>query len=192
MDKPTAWEKILEHLKSRIDERDFETWFRDTKQRHETPEVISVQVRAPLYVSWISENFASQISESAQLAGLGGREIRFGADGDASSTVATAKGPALVRKKAGALNPAYTFENFVTGNSNRLAHAAALRVAEHGTRQYNPLFVCGGAGLGKTHLMHAIGHRRLSRQPGDKVLYLTSETFVNEVVLGVRFNRMEA
>ena len=192
MEKPTAWEKILEHLKSRIDERDFETWFRDARQRHETPEVISVQVKAPLYASWISENFAAQISEAAGLAGLGGREIRFGADGDPSSTIAAIKGPAVVKKKTGALNSAYTFENFVTGNSNRLAHAAALRVAEKGTRQYNPLFICGGAGLGKTHLMQAIGHRRLSRQPGDKVIYLTSETFVNEVVLGVRFNKMES
>ncbi len=192
MEKSTAWEKILEHLKNRIDERDFETWFRDTKQRLETPDVISVQVRAPLYVGWISENFAAQISEAAELAGLGNREIRFGADGDAGSTVAAVKGPPVPKKRVGGLNPAYTFENFVTGNSNRLAHAAALRVAEQGTRQYNPLFVCGGAGLGKTHLMQAIGHRRLSRLPGDKVLYQTSETFVNEVVLGVRFNRMDA
>ena len=192
MEKPTAWEKILEHLKSRIDERDFETWFSDTKQRNETPDVISVRVNAPLYVDYLSQNFASQISEAAQLAGLGGREIRFGADGDASATVTTVRGPASTKRKPGALNPAYTFENFVTGNSNRLAHAAALRVAEQGPRQYNPLFVSGGAGLGKTHLMQAIGHRRLSRLPGDKVLYLTSETFVNEVVLGVRFGKMEA
>ena len=192
MDKPTAWEKIMEHLKSRIDERDFETWFRDTKQRHETHEMISVQVSSPLYVSWMSENFASQITDAAQLAGYGNREIRFGADGDAGSTIAPAKASPSPRRRTHGLNPAYTFENFVTGNSNRLAHAAALRVAEHGTRQYNPLFICGGAGLGKTHLMHAIGHRRLSRQPGDKVIYQTSEAFVNEVVLGIRFNRMDA
>jgi chromosomal replication initiator protein len=80
----------------------------------------------------------------------------------------------------------------VTGESNRFAHAAALRVADQTSRQYNPLFICGGTGLGKTHLMQALGHRRLSRRPGEKVIYLTSENFVNEVVLGVRFNKMES
>ena len=97
-----------------------------------------------------------------------------------------------LRRRAGGLNPVYTFEHFVTGESNRLAHAAALRVADQTSRQYNPLFICGGTGLGKTHLMQALGHRRLSRRPGEKVIYLTSENFVNEVVLGVRFNKMES
>jgi chromosomal replication initiator protein len=100
--------------------------------------------------------------------------------------------PPEPRRRTGGLNLGYTFENFVTGESNRLAHAAALRVADQTSRQYNPLFICGGTGLGKTHLMQAIGHRRLSRRPGEKVIYLTSENFVNEVVLGVRFNKMES
>lgn len=192
MEKPTSWGKILDHLKSRVDERDFDNWFRDSKQRSESPEAIYVQVRTPLFVSYISENYASQIAEAARQAGFGLREIRFGADGAFQTTVDPQKIPEESKKRNGALNLAYTFEHFVTGNSNRLAHAAALRVAEQSSRQYNPLFVCGGTGLGKTHLMQAIGHRRLSRRPGEKVLYLTSEAFVNEVVLGVRFNRMES
>lgn len=191
MEKQTAWDKILDHLKTRIDERDYDSWFRDSRQKAESTGLITVQVRAPLFVTYISENFASQIAEAARLAGYGTREIRFGADGDFPSVVSPQKHPPEPRRRASGLNPSYTFENFVTGESNRLAHAAALRVADHGVRQYNPLFVCGGTGLGKTHLMQAIGHRRLSRQPGDKVAYLTSEAFVNEVVQGVRFNRME-
>jgi chromosomal replication initiator protein len=192
VDKPTSWGKILEHLKTRVDERDFDNWFRDSKQRSETPEAIYVQVRTPLFVSYISENYAQQIAESARQAGMGHREIRFGADGAFQTTVDPQRIPEEPRRRTGSLNPAYSFEHFVTGNSNRLAHAAALRVAEQSSRQYNPLFICGGTGLGKTHLMQAIGHRRLSRRPGEKVLYLTSESFVNEVVLGVRFNRMES
>jgi chromosomal replication initiator protein len=187
----TSWEKVLEHLKSRLDERDFDSWFRDTKQKTETPEAVYVQVRTPLFVNYISENYAREIAEAARAAGFPDKEIRFGADGTAQATVSPQSLPEP-RRKGAALNPAYTFENFVTGNSNRLAHAAALRVAEQSSRQYNPLFVYGGTGLGKTHLMQAIGHRRLSRRPGEKVLYLTSESFVNEVVLGVRFNRMES
>lgn len=191
MEKLTSWGKILEHLKSRIDERDFESWFQDSRQKSETPDAIVVQVRTPLFVDYISENYASQIAEAARMAGLGEREIRFGAGGGAESRVSPQRIPEEPRRRAGGLNPAHTFENFVTGNSNRLAHAAALRVAEQSSRQYNPLFVCGGTGLGKTHLMQAIGHRRLSRKPGERVIYLTSEAFVNEVVLGVRFNRMD-
>ncbi len=193
MEKITSWAKILDHLKTRIDSRDFETWFRDSRQKGETAEAIFVQVRTPLFVDQISGEYATQIADAAREAGLATKQIRFGADGSefTSSLEPQKHLPAEPKKRSGGLNPAYIFENFVTGESNRLAHAAALRVADQNSRQYNPLFVCGGTGLGKTHLMHAIGHRRMSRRPGEKVLYLTSEAFVNEVVLGVRFNRME-
>jgi len=192
VEKQSTWAKILEHLKTRVDEREFDSWFRDSRQKSESAEAIFVQVRTPLFVDYIPEAYAPQIAEAARLAGAGNREIRFGADGEFRSAVHPQKVPVEPRRRAGGLNPAYTFEHFVTGESNRLAHAAALRVADQTSRQYNPLFICGGTGLGKTHLMQAIGHRRLSRRPGEKVIYLTSENFVNEVVLGVRFNKMES
>lgn len=193
MDKQTSWGKILEHLKTRVDARDFDSWFRDTRQKSETPDTIFVHVRTPLFVEYISENYARQIAEAARLAGLAEKEIRFGSEGENGAMVDPQKHlPAEPRRRPGGLNTVYTFERFVTGESNRLAHAAALRVADQNSRQYNPLFICGGTGLGKTHLMQAIGHRRLSRRPGEKVLYLSSESFVNEVVLGVRFNRMDS
>ncbi len=192
MEKANSWAKILEHLKTRVDEREFDSWFRDSRQKSETSDAIFVQVRTPLFVDYIPEAYAQQIAEAARLAGVGNREIRFGADGEFRSAVDPQKVPAEPRRRSGGLNPAYTFENFVTGSSNRLAHAAALRVADQTSRQYNPLLICGGTGLGKTHLMQAIGHRRLSRRPGEKVIYLTSENFVNEVVLGLRFNKMES
>jgi len=192
VDKPTSWGKILEHLKTRVDERDFDSWFRDTQQKSESSDSILVQVRTPLFVDYIPEHYAQQIGEAARLAGLETRQIRFGYDGEFRSSVDPLKVSVEPRKRSGGLNPGYTFEQFVTGESNRLAHAAGLRVAEQNSRQYNPLFVCGGTGLGKTHLMQAIGHRRLSRRPGERVLYLTSESFVNEVVQGLRLNRMDS
>ncbi len=193
MEKTTSWDRILEHLKARIDEREFDNWFRDSRQRFESPESIHVLVRTPLFIEYISKNYAQQLSESARAAGLGSREIRFGtAEEPFSPTVNPKDFPSEPKRRGGGLNPAYTFDAFVTGESNRLAHAAALRVADQGTRQYNPLFICGSSGLGKTHLMQAVGHRRLSRSPGNKVIYIACEAFINEVIVGIRFNRMES
>lgn len=194
MEKQTSWEKILDHLKSRVDERDFDTWFRGTRQRSETADTINVVIGSPLFIDYIPREFGDRVAEAARLAGLEQKEIRFHVEGqeDFRASIAPAQKPAAPpRRKAGDLNPSFTFEHFVTGESNRLAHAAALRVADQTSRHYNPLFVCGGTGLGKTHLMQAIGNRRLARRPGERVLYLTSESFVNDVVTGVRFNRME-
>ena len=90
------------------------------------------------------------------------------------------------------LNPRYTFESFVIGNSNRFAHAASVAVAESPARAYNPLFLYGGVGLGKTHLMHAIGHQISKNNPDAKIIYLSSETFMNEMINSIKDDSNEA
>ena len=193
MEKPPSWEKILEHLKSRVDERDFDTWFRGTRQKSETTDAVYVLIGSPLFIDYIPSEYGDQIAEAARLAGIGSREIRFLLEGNDTfrASVSPARTQASPRSKAGDLNPLYTFEHFVIGASNQLAHAASLHVADQTSHRYNPLFICGPTGLGKTHLMQAIGHRRLSRRPGERVLYVFSDTFVKDVVSGLRFNRMD-
>lgn len=193
MDKPTSWEKILEHLRPRVDERDFDTWFRGTRQKHEGPEAVYVLIGSPLFIEYIPKEYGEQIAEAARLAGIGNREIRFVLEGqdDYRASVAPPRSAAPPKSRVGDLNPLYTFEHFVIGKPNQLAHAAALHVADQTSHRYNPLFICGPTGVGKTHLMQAIGNRRLSRRPGERVLYVYAETFVKEVVTGIRFNRMD-
>ncbi len=193
MDKPNSWEKILEHLRPRVDERDFDTWFRGTRQKHEGPEAVYVLIGSPLFIEYIPKEYGEQIAEAARLAGIGNREIRFVLEGqdDYRASVAPPRPQASGKSRVGDLNPLYTFEHFVIGKPNQLAHAAALHVADQTSHRYNPLFICGPTGVGKTHLMQAIGNRRLSRRPGERVLYVYAETFVKEVVTGIRFNRMD-
>lgn len=193
MDKPTTWEKILEHLRPRVDERDFDTWFRGTRQKHEGPEAVYVLIGSPLFIEYIPREYGEQIAEAARLAGIGNREIRFVLEGqdDYRASVAPPRPPSAGKSRVGDLNPLYTFEHFVIGKPNQLAHAAALHVADQTSHRYNPLFICGPTGVGKTHLMQAIGNRRLARRPGERVLYVYAETFVKEVVTGIRFNRMD-
>jgi chromosomal replication initiator protein len=115
-------------------------------------------------------------------------------NGEAPSKTAAAPAPARTivapeELRQGNLNPRYTFDEFVVGNSNRFAHAASQAVAEAPAKAYNPLFLYGGVGLGKTHLMHAIGHRVLAQNPSANVVYLSSEKFTNEFIIAIKNNQ---
>jgi chromosomal replication initiator protein len=112
-------------------------------------------------------------------------------EGSASSGAADGKGDLPEGDVYNNINPRYTFGDFVVGNSNQFCHAAAMRVAEKPGQSYNPLFIYGGVGLGKTHLLHAIGNAVLQRSPSSRVLYMSSETFTNELILALRHAKME-
>ncbi|GAB4229912.1 MAG: chromosomal replication initiator protein DnaA [Acidobacteriota bacterium] len=190
-----AWEKVLERISRRVSSQNFDIWFRPTSLSRIDPETGKLVVWVPNrhFRYWLSENYGELIAEAVQEAGLGEMRVEFVVAGEEEQQQKGNGRRALTVEELQSfadLNPKFTFESFVVGRSNQLAQAAALAVAENPSCGYNPLFIYGGVGLGKTHLMHAIGHRVLAERPDTRLLYISAERFVNELIHAIRFERM--
>ncbi len=192
------WEQCLNHLREEIAAPKFNTWIRPLQAEIQSNHLILFAPN-PFVVSYINDNFLEKIMTSLQL--LSGTTtppavtIKVGSKMDSpKSTTAPQKNLVPIAKNNSFshshLNRTFTFTNFVEGKSNQLARAAAMQVAENPGQAYNPLFIYGGVGLGKTHLMHAIGHSILERNPDAKVLYLHSERFVADMIKALQRNTM--
>ena len=192
------WNTILARLEDKLDARELKTWFEPTRQVSfvEGPgsPALTVSVPSGVFAEWISPRHGALLADAAAQSGFPGLAIRYEphrVPGSATPTPAPAGPAASVPVSRGlVLNPRFTFDTFVVGPSNQFAHAAARAVGESPSRSYNPLFLYGGVGLGKTHLMHAIAHEVLLRSPGMRVLYLSAERFLNELINALRFERM--
>ena len=186
------WERILLSLKERVDAKNFEIWFGPTRAVREDPDlqVITVQVPNKYFKYWLSENYQSQLQDTLKELGLGNHDVEFVLDSELEEVESAAdlNQPCASASECN-LNPKYTFGPFVVGGSNQFAHAAALAVAERPSKAYNPLFLYGGVGLGKTHLMHAIGHYIMSRRPQTRLVYMSSERFMNELINSIRYDK---
>jgi len=202
------WTAALGELQVGLSRAQYDTWFKDTQVLSEEDDVFLIGVPNAFAREWLESKFRAQVR--AALQHLLGRtvDVRFVTSSGPPATAArTSAAPGMTssassgggqqtsgqeRREAGALlNSRYTFSNFVVGSNNRLAHAAALSVAERPGHSYNPLFVYGGSGLGKTHLMHAIGHAVIARHPKKRVAYATSEKFTNEFINSIRAQKGE-
>jgi chromosomal replication initiator protein len=187
------WNSIVKGLEGKLDPKELKTWFAPTRQlRFEDVSdtgTLTISVPSRVFAEWIESRHADLLSREAEAAGFPGLAIRFEAS---SEEGAAAISPPLspARPRGLVLNPRFTFETFVVGSSNQFAHAAARAVAETPSRSYNPLFLYGGVGLGKTHLMHAIAHEILRSAPDARVLYLSAERFLNELINALRFEKM--
>jgi chromosomal replication initiator protein len=171
-------------LQQQLDPEEFATWFRPLKVGNEEADRLILVAPNSRFLHTLEESYRPTVDRA--VAGLGGPgfEVLFSLD---ESEVLSDEPIAPSH-----LNPKYLFQNFVEGKSNEFAAAAAKRVAENPAFSYNPLFVYGGVGLGKTHLLHAIGHEIQRSRPQFRVLYLVAEQFVNELVSSIRYNRMPA
>ncbi|HHY46245.1 MAG TPA: chromosomal replication initiator protein DnaA [Firmicutes bacterium] len=190
----TIWAKVLDILAGELTKPSFETWLKSTSPVGIQGNTLMVQVPHALARDWLETRYSPLIRRALAAVTHDNLDIQFVAPLGANSAppVPAVAGPALGSNSAAvdevqstALNPKYTFDTFVVGNSNRFAHAAALAVAEAPARAYNPLFIYGGVGLGKTHLMQAIGHFVL-QQSQLKVVYVSSEKFTNELINAIR------
>jgi chromosomal replication initiator protein len=193
----TLWSQLQKKLQQQLAPEEYETWFRPLRARSDGDGRLVLLAPNERFLSTLEESYRPALDRA--LAGLNplGREILFVLDeGDpgasAPASLAAASSSTAPLAPSLAFNPKYLFENFVVGNSNQFAHAAARAVADRPSSNYNPLFLYGGVGLGKTHLLHAVGHQILSLHPHLRVLYLPAEQFVNELINSIRFDRMPA
>jgi len=202
------WNRILEALKDEVNPQIFNSWFGNLTPAGLDEKDLILEAPHSFIRDWVEDNYISTLISTARA--ITGKELSVRIQVNealSQSSVSTQPAPGPAKgdpvpqpppptqslpqvSNHSALNPKYTFDTFVVGSSNQFAHAATLAVAEQPARSYNPLFIYGGVGLGKTHLMHAIGHFALERNPKVRLCYLSSEQFMNELINSLRFDRM--
>lgn len=205
------WNRAVKQLKSMLNEEVYKLWFAPIVPLHIENNVLTLQVANDFCEVWLKDNYHQLLEEVVG----GNSELKLGiaykvgtitppvakpASQESSPELQEAKSkskpksvtsPSIKPNPAqNGFNPHYTFDSFVVGANNRMAHSAALAVAQSPGKSYNPLFLYGGVGLGKTHLLHAIGHHVLSRKPNARVAYLSCEKFTNEFIDGIQNNQL--
>jgi chromosomal replication initiator protein len=197
MDAKQVWRAVLGELQVSLSPANFETWLKDTALVEIDENRFRIAVPNGFARDWLDNRYRPLISQTLTRVVGGSVQIEFvvaDAPGPVPSQVSEDSLP-LPPVSAGGntvnLNSRYGFANFIVGSANRLAHAAALSVAERPGHAYNPLFLYGGVGLGKTHLMHAIGNAVATKFPRKRILYATSEKFTNDFINSIREQKME-
>jgi chromosomal replication initiator protein len=190
------WDRVLSRIEAKVNRHSFYTWFKPTSYVSDDNGAIRVRVPNALFRDWLTKHYSAVLNEALGEVERPESQVIFITD---EATVAPEVFPAPVAIETveqddvsgqGGLGPRYSFDTFIVGPSNQFAHAACRAVAEAPSRSYNPLFIYGGVGLGKTHLMHAIGHYVLNHLKSLQLTYISSERFMNEMINAVRFDRV--
>ncbi len=192
-DKQNPWLQIMAALQEKIDKNSYETWFEPTSYIGQETNSLYIKVPNSYFKDWLSYHYSSMINSCSRE--LYGKVFNIKFIFDEDSSVFMRRSPQERKSKRGTLlnpnlNPNYTFENFVVGSCNEFAHAASTAVTKNPAKSYNPLYIYGGAGLGKTHLMNAIGHFIVLNNSGLKVLYITTEQFMNDLINHLQYGKV--
>ena len=187
-----SWENILQHIERRVNPHSFATWFLPTRQEGADSEKVTVRVQSEPFRKRLTETYAELLHAVLNEVGTPDVQLEFiCAEPAAAPRSAASKQTRLdFDSAAHQLNNRYTFDSFVVGSSNQFARAASFAVAEAPSKAYNPLYLYGGVGMGKTHLMQAIGHLVKARNPTLRLTYISAEEFTNQVISSLRFDRM--
>ncbi len=188
-----AWQEALNEIKDRVNPQSFDTWLRPTRLIRLVPPTMYVQVPNREFEDWIQENFGALLREVLVRMDPPIKDVCYVVPDNGTGTLSArsaVQGRLDFDSIAHRLNPRYTFDTFVVGSCNQFAHAAARAVAQAPSKAYNPLFLYGGVGLGKTHLMQAIGHHLAQHNKDVRLAYVSCEQFTNEVVNSLRYDRM--
>jgi chromosomal replication initiator protein len=207
----SIWDQVLSRIETKVNRHIFYTWFKPTSFVRDDGRLLKVRVPNALFRDWLTKHYAGVLDEALSEVDRKGTTVAFVTEaletGDpAIATTSRTEtqpvaAPAVIdppeppsghtdESPTGGLAPRYSFDTFIVGPSNQFAHAACRAVAEAPSRSYNPLFIYGGVGLGKTHLMHAIGHYVLNHLKDLKLTYISSERFMNEMINAVRYDRV--
>ena len=188
------WQKVLGYLKEKVNAQSYQTWLRPTRLAQVSGTALYVHVPNREFQEWIQENYGALVREALERVQSPYREVHYVPAANSSRPVAViaraVQGKLDFESVAHQLNPRYTFDTFVVGSCNQFAHAAARAVAQAPSRAYNPLFLYGGVGLGKTHLMQAIGTYIKLHSKESRLAYVSCEQFTNEVINSLRYDRM--
>jgi chromosomal replication initiator protein len=196
----SIWDQVLARIETKVNRHSFHTWFKPTGFVADDGRGLTIRVPNALFKDWLTKHYSVVLAEALREVGCPDVILLFVAGpGDAAPAVGEARPTELAAPpvptapeatQLSGLNPRYAFDTFIVGPSNQFAHAACRAVAEAPSRSYNPLFIYGGVGLGKTHLMHAIGQYVLQHGAGLKLTYISSERFMNEMINAVRYDRI--
>jgi len=202
---PNPWVRILDALEKKINRHSYDTWLKPTRYSHASGNTLFIRVPTAEFRS-VGDKYADLIQEALDNLGLQYQDVQFVTPEDDPAATPVRHDGGLSAHSLGSsyagsqsrfdwdgaaqLNPRYTFDAFVIGSGNQFAHAACQAVAERPSKAYNPLFLYGGVGMGKTHLMQAIGHEIKKRQPQAAICYISSEKFTNEMINSLRYDKM--
>ena len=186
----TVWDQIKQELAKKLSSESYQNWLASTQQHADHGGRLTIRVPSEATKMWMEQEYSEHVAAAVSTLQLGMRQVHYEVVSSQASVSHIARSNGLGETPQSPLNPKYSFDSFVVGSCNQFAHAAAKAVADNPAERYNPLFIYGGVGMGKTHLMHAIGRTLADRHGSMRIVYTSSERFMNEMIDCIKTDRM--